>query len=91
MKKKVEGIELIKEIEEISKYADKCCSGKYNQSTIDPKPIILGPKTGLGVNIGNAVKYLSRYVNESGEKSRNRLDLIKAIHYILFEMKRTDG
>ena len=91
MSKKVEGIALSKELQEISEYADKCYSGKYNQSAIDPKPIILGPKTGLGFNIGNAVKYLSRYINENGEKSRNRLDLIKAIHYILFEMKRTNG
>ena len=91
MNKKVIGIALDKEIKEISDHASKCYKGKYNQSTIDPKPIILGPKTGLGFNLGNAVKYLSRYINESGEKSRNRLDLIKAIHYILFEMRRTGG
>ena len=91
MVKMIKGISLDKELQEISEYADKCYSGKYNQSAIDPKPLILGPKTGLGFNIGNATKYLSRYINKSGNKSRNRLDLIKAIHYILFEMKRTNG
>ena len=88
---KDKGINLNKEIKEIQEYVDKCCSGKYNQSVIDCNPIILGPKTGLGFNIGNAAKYLSRYSNEDGEKSRNRNDLIKAIHYILFEMKRSSN
>ena len=86
--KKNEGINLNKEIKEIQEYINKCYSGKYNQSVIDCKPIILGPETGLGFNIGNAAKYLSRYSNKDGEKARNQNDLIKAIHYILFEMKR---
>ena len=88
---KENGIPVAPQIDEIIQYSNKCLTDKYNKSSIDCKPIILGPETGLGFNIGNAVKYLSRYINKSGNKSRNRLDLIKAIHYILFEMKRTNG
>ena len=91
MAKKENGIPVAEQITEIIAYSNKCITDKYNKSSIDCKPIILGPETGLGFNIGNATKYLSRYINKSGNKSRNRLDLIKAIHYILFEMKRTDG
>ena len=89
MKKKTNGIPVANEINEIIEYSNKCLTDKYNQSSIDCKPIILGPETGLGFNIGNATKYLSRYINKKGNKSRNRQDLIKAIHYILFEMQRT--
>ena len=85
------GIPVSKQIDEIIQYSHKCLTDKYNKSSIDCKPVILGPETGLGFNIGNAVKYLSRYINKSGNKARNRSDLIKAIHYILFEMKRTDN
>ena len=91
MAKPKQGIPVSKEIDEIIQYSNKCLTDKYNKSSIDCKPIILGSETGLGFNIGNATKYLSRYINKSGNKARNRDDLIKAIHYILFEMKRTNG
>ena len=91
MAKPKQGIPVSKEIDEIIQYSNKCLTDKYNKSSIDCKPIILGAETGLGFNIGNATKYLSRYINKSGNKARNRDDLIKAIHYILFEMKRTNG
>ena len=82
---------LNKEIKMVREYIVACeKASKYNKSDIDCMPLILGKDTGLGFNIGNATKYLSRYINKDGEKSRNRKDLIKAIHYILFELKRTD-
>lgn len=45
---------------------------------------------GLGFNVGNAAKYLKRYMTDGFEKSRNPEDLSKAIHYLLFEIAR-DG
>jgi len=82
-------MELNKEIKEIREYIVACeKASKYNKSDIDCMPLILGEETGLGFNVGNATKYLSRYINKEGEKSRNKKDLFKAIHYLLFEIKR---
>ena len=38
-----------------------------------------------GFNLGNARKYLRRYMGE-GQKAANKKDLYKAIHYILMEL-----
>lgn len=38
--------------------------------------------------IGNAAKYLTRYMSEGDEKSGNRDDLFKAIHYLKLELDR---
>lgn len=38
--------------------------------------------------VGNAAKYISRYLAPSGEKRDNPRDLLKAIHYLLFELRR---
>ena len=84
------GIVLNKEIDKIINWVFKTSKGKYNKSEIDPKPYILGKKIGIGFNIGNSIKYLSRYVSNSGLKRYNEEDLIKSIHYILFEIKRRE-
>lgn len=44
-----------------------------------------GSKLGSGFNVGCAAKYLKRYMTEGKEKSYNPEDLLKAIHYLLFE------
>ena len=36
-------------------------------------------------NIGNACKYISRYDTKGFDKSEQPADLLKAIHYLLFE------
>lgn len=38
--------------------------------------------------IGNAAKYLTRYMSEGDEKSGNTTDLLKAIHYLKLELDR---
>ena len=45
---------------------------------------------GKAFNCGNAAKYLSRYMTEGFPKSNNPDDIKKAIHYLLFELKRLD-
>lgn len=82
------GINLDSQVDQLKKLIDKNYLGKYNKSEIDPKPYILGKKLGMGFNIGNSIKYLSRYVSNSGLKRYNEEDLLKSIHYILFEIKR---
>ena len=76
------------EIDKVINWIYECSKGKYNKSEIDPKLFILGKKLGMGFNIGNAAKYLSRYISNSGKKLYNEQDLLKSIHYILLELKR---
>lgn len=47
----------------------------------------MGPH-GAGFNVGNAAKYLKRYLTIGYAKSGNIEDLYKAIHYLLFEIAR---
>ena len=44
-----------------------------------------GTQKGSGFNVGCATKYLKRYMSEGKEKSYNPKDLLKAIHFLLFE------
>lgn len=46
---------------------------------------------GKGFNIGNASKYLKRYLTSGFEKSSNPNDLYKAAHYILLEISRLNN
>lgn len=46
-----------------------------------------GTKTSSGFNIGNASSYLKRYLTEGFDKSYQPEDLLKAIHFILFEIE----
>ena len=82
------GIILNKELDQIIDWVFQTSRGKYNKSEIDPKLFILGESMGMGFNIGNATKYLSRYISKVGEKLYDPKDLIKAVHYILLELKR---
>lgn len=66
-----------------STYGDKYANAEFN-----PKNIYLGQISGRGFNIGNAIKYLSRYQTDGYKKSYNIEDLYKAIHYLLFELIR---
>ena len=73
---------------EIELHIAKCGNDKYEKSPIDPKPFI-NSIYGKGFNIGNAVKYLSRYCATDGNKCSQREDLLKAVHYIIFELERS--
>jgi hypothetical protein len=65
-------------------YDDKYCSEAF--PALDLQGLISGgTKQGSGFNIGNAAKYLKRYMTEGKDKSYDPKDLLKAIHYLLFE------
>ena len=65
-------------------YEDKYCSEAF--PALDLQGLISGgTKQGSGFNIGNAAKYLKRYMTDGKDKSYDPKDLLKAIHYLLFE------
>jgi hypothetical protein len=61
---------------------------KYAKSPIPTNGVIYSKDHGTGFNIGNASKYLSRYMTKGFDKSENPRDLDKAIHYCMFELAR---
>lgn len=76
------------EIKNMVGYLASTYQDKYQCSEVRNEGIIYSPRNGKGFNIGNAVKYLSRYLTTGFEKSENPKDLQKAIHYCLFELTR---
>lgn len=63
-------------------------SDKYDNAAIDTKDLIYHDKHGKSINMFNAIKYLTRYLNDDGNKANNPEDLKKAAHYIMFELSR---
>lgn len=61
---------------------------KYAKSPVETKGIIYSHNFGKGYNCGNATKYIQRYLTEGFSKSANPDDLLKALHYLLFEYDR---
>ena len=78
-------------IEEMMNYHASTCGDKYGKSELDTMKLIMSDNHGKSINIFNAYKYLARYMTSGYEKSDNRKDVIKAIHYLLFELARTEG
>jgi hypothetical protein len=78
-------------IEELVQYLIDCKTDKY-EADKDSKPLnmrkgMFSGEKGTGFNALNALKYIDRYYGIGFEKSRNPKDLIKAIHYLIFELK----
>lgn len=63
---------------------------KYDASLIGTpaKQLVYNKAYGKGVNIFNATKYLQRYMSEGYAKGDNPNDILKAIHYLLYELTR---
>jgi hypothetical protein len=78
-------------IEELEAYHEATSQDKYASADVQlyPSDLFLSDAHGKSINIFNAVKYLSRYLTEGYEKSNNRQDVMKAVHYLLFELVRT--
>lgn len=69
----------------LSSYDDKY----EGQGILNPcKSIRYSEQHGKGANIHNTYKYIHRYMSDGYEKSNNPKDLLKAIHYLLFELTR---
>lgn len=74
-------------VDDIADYVLSTYEDKYANSPIPSGPFIVS-EYGKGFNCGNSLKYLSRYCTEGYAKSNDVKDLFKAVHYILFEIKR---
>lgn len=76
---------------EMLSYHESTNQDKYEKADqgLYPRDLFMSDEHGKSINIFNAVKYLSRYLSEGFEKSNNRQDVKKAIHYLLFELART--
>ena len=80
---------VISAIEEVTEYHQSTLKDKYDDSTLSPLELIMSGTHGKSINVFNAIKYLSRYITTGHDKSDNRKDVIKAVHYLLFELART--
>lgn len=69
-------------------YLKSTYSDKYEFSPMGNPSMEISkdPKLGKGANMFNAIKYLQRYCTEGFDKSNNPKDLIKSIHYIIFQL-----
>jgi hypothetical protein len=71
-------------------YLKTTYSDKYEDSSnpLDMKNFLYSRKHGAVINVFNATKYLNRYLSDGYRKSGNPIDLLKAMHYIAFELAR---
>lgn len=79
------GIEVIGLLDYLaSTYSDKYES---EDNGFNPKEILLS-KEGKASNMKDVAKYLRRYNTSGYSKSENTEDILKSIHYLLFELQR---
>lgn len=84
--------EVIEVIYEVIEHVANTYSDKYQSEAaevVDTKALLLS-KSGKVANLHSAMKYLQRYLSEGFEKSNIRLDVKKAIHYLIFELQRRE-
>lgn len=67
-------------------YTDKYAKGEG--VGIDTKKMLYHPKNGKAINEYQIARYLQRYVTEGSKKSGLLKDLLKMIHYGVFEIVR---
>lgn len=71
-------------LKEISAYIDSTYHGHYvGEDNVQSLDLILATGHATGFNIGNILKYGSRFGKKRGF---NRDDLLKVIHYAIFEL-----
>jgi hypothetical protein len=86
--------EIVEALGTITKHIKKTYEDKYEEDmfpAVDLYGLMRHSFHGRGYNIGNASKYLKRYLTDGYEKSANPSDLLKATHYILFEICRLNN
>ena len=76
---------------ELVDYLATTYDDKYANSELPNEGIIYSKLNGKGFNMGNAAKYISRYLTTGFQKSEMTADLRKAIHYCLFELTRKNN
>lgn len=71
-------------LKEIAAYIDTTYKGHYvGEDNVQSLDLILATGHATGFNVGNMLKYGSRYGKKRGY---NRDDLLKVIHYAIFEL-----
>lgn len=66
-------------------------SDKYQSDVtkiVDTRHILTKSVNGKMANMHSSLKYIQRYMTNGYEKSENPIDLLKAIHYLIFEFTR---
>lgn len=76
-------MDITKAIALLKDHGDRHANDKYYKSIID----MSGALKSKEFTLLTAQKYLSRYLANGGEKTGNPDDLLKACHYILFELQ----
>jgi hypothetical protein len=80
-------IELLEAVAKTLSYIVSTNNDKYEMtSEVDLTGLMRYSHHSTGFNIGNALKYCKRYLSTGFKKSSNPDDLLKAIHYLLFEL-----
>jgi len=72
-----------KALAELTSHIQKYGNNKYQHSVIDTENSLKEPR----FTLLTAEKYLARYLAHSGEKTGQVQDLLKAAHFILFEVQ----
>lgn len=86
--------EIVEALSIFTQYVKKTFEDKYEEDmfpAVDLYGLMRHSNHGRGYNIGNASKYLKRYLTDGYEKSANSSDLLKAMHYIMFEICRLNN
>lgn len=75
---------------ELVNYLASTYRDKYEdmKTTNVSKELLMSKEYGKGANLFNVYKYLRRYQTGGYDKSDNPADLLKAVHYLLFELTR---
>lgn len=75
-------------IQDFTDHLCKASKDKYSNSIIDMRVFMDSDVHGKSFNMGNALKYMTRYMAFEGEKINNQQDLLKIAHYCLLEYTR---
>lgn len=70
-------------LQEILEHINNTYKQHYSKGKYQATDVIIDLGHGDGFNVGNAIKYLSRYGKKEGY---NKADLLKAIHYIVIQL-----
>lgn len=81
--------EMAQSIDEAIIFIGKTYADKYSKSPIPTKGLIYHhDDKAKGYNMGQAARYISRYLTDGFAKSDNPTDLKKCLHYLFFELTR---
>lgn len=78
-----------KALEDLRKHVDEAADkSSYSSSMFEPTLIFMKDDAAPKIAASHALKYISRYLAQNGDKKFNPKDLLKACHYLLMEYER---